>query len=98
MRPPDLDQQRDERIGDRVSGLELDELAAVGAAHRAQLNAREIPGVIESVLGKDLARSQPRLHRVDFVGPDVGDLDLRIQGSVERREETDVSETEGKRR
>jgi len=77
--------------------LDLDDLAAVGHLHGAQLHTRQIRRVIESVLRERLARRQLRAHRVDFVGRDVGDLDLRVERRVERRQQVNVSETKGKR-
>ncbi|TLY64838.1 MAG: hypothetical protein E6K45_11065 [Gammaproteobacteria bacterium] len=62
------------------------------------LDAGEVGRPLEPVAGERLARGKLCLERVYLVGRNVDQLDLRIERRVERRQETDVSKTQGKRR
>ncbi|TLZ25508.1 MAG: hypothetical protein E6K27_10630 [Gammaproteobacteria bacterium] len=62
------------------------------------LDAGEVGRPLEPVAGERLARGKLCLERVHLVGRNVDQLDLRIERRVERRQETDVSKTQGKRR
>ena len=97
VRPVHLDEQRNKRVGDRIGGLERDDGAAIGPAHGAHLYPGEVAGPVKAIARESVARGELRLHRVHLVGGHIDELDLRIQRRIERRQKTNVSQTQGKR-
>jgi hypothetical protein len=97
VRPGDLDEQRDEGLRDRIRGLELDDFAAIRRMNGFDLNVVQIGRIVEALGGEGLARRERHLHRVDLVGSDVGDFNFRVQRGIERGEQMNVPEAEGKR-
>ena len=94
--PIHFDQERHERLGDRIGGPEPDDLATVRAPLGLYLHAAEENGPIQTVLHEDIARRDLNLEALQLLSGSV-QVDGGIERSIQRRQKMYVSETERER-
>ncbi len=92
-----FDEQCDERLGDRVCGLQLDDFATVRGALRAHRDGIEEDRPVDPLAHERIVRGELNLETRQLLRARI-QIDLGIERRVERREKTDIPETERERR